>query len=216
MPNITEDYILRMISLAVAVLLRAIGLRKEGQYEQAEQAIDQALEQLLGLRADLLMRLDDQALLDRLTLQGELDYERAKVIADLYQEQAEISLAQGQVDYACLYRRRALVLWLEVALSNPQAAPIEDKIDSLLTGLEGCEIPFELRFSLFSYYEINGSYAKAEPILKQLAASGEYATEMQQEYRDFLLRMAEKPDRALEQGGLPRAKLQRMIDDQAQ
>lgn len=49
MPNITEDYILRMISLATAALLRAIGLRKGGQYEQAEQAIDQALEQLLGL-----------------------------------------------------------------------------------------------------------------------------------------------------------------------
>lgn len=96
MPNITEDYILRMISLAIAALLRAIGLRKGGQYEQAEQAIDQALEQLLGLRADLLLRLDDQALLDRLTLQGELERDLAIVVADLYQEQAEISRAQDR------------------------------------------------------------------------------------------------------------------------
>lgn len=214
MPNITEDYILRMINLAVAVLLRAIGLRKDGQYEQAEQAIDQALEQLLGLRADLLIRLDDQALLDRLTQQGELDRERARVVAELYQEQAEISLSQGRAETTCLYRRRALVLWLEVALSDPQAAPVEDKIDSLLTGLERCEIPFELRFTLFSYYEMNGSYAKAEHVLKQLAASGDYPAEMQQEYRDFLLRMAEKLDPALERGGLPRTQLQRLIDAQ--
>jgi protein involved in temperature-dependent protein secretion len=215
MPNITEDYILRMINLAVAALLRAIGLRKEGQYEQAEQAIDQALEQLLGLRADLLIRLDDQALLDRLTLQGELDHERAKVVADLYQEQAEISLAQGQVDYACLYRRRALVLWLETALSDPQAAPVDDKIDLLQAGLEQCKIPFELRFTLYSYFEASGSYAKAEQALKLLTTSGEYAAEMRQEYAEFLQRLADRPDLALEQGGLRRDQLQRLIDAQA-
>lgn len=216
MPNITEDYILRMISLAIAALLRAIGLRKGGQYEQAEQAIDQALEQLLGLRADLLLRLDDQALLDRLTLQGELERDLAIVVADLYQEQAEISRAQGQIDYACLYRRRALVLWLEVALNDPQAAPFEDKIEAQLASLGVCKIPFELYFNLYSYYEASGSYAKAEETLKQLTVSSEYAVEMRQEYAEFLQRLAGKPDKALEEGGLPRAQLQRMIDDQAQ
>jgi hypothetical protein len=216
MPNITEDYILRMINLAVAALLRAVGLRKEGQFDQAKQAIDQALEQLLGLRADLLLRLDDQALIDRLTLQGELERERAMMVADLYQEQAEISLAQGQVDYTYLYRRRALGLWLEIASSDPQAAPAEGKIDLLQASLERSEIPFELGFNLYSYYEASGNYVKAEQTLKQLTTTGEYAAEMRQEYTEFLQRLADKPDLALEQGGLPRARLQRLIDAQTE
>ena len=41
---LTEDYIMRMINMAIAALLQAIGLRKAGEYNQALQTIDQALE----------------------------------------------------------------------------------------------------------------------------------------------------------------------------
>ena len=47
----SEDYILRMIRMATAALAQIIGLKKAGQYQQALQAIDQALEEVISVLA---------------------------------------------------------------------------------------------------------------------------------------------------------------------
>src|SRR4030043_328375 len=87
---LSEDYIMRMINQALAVLLIALGLKKAGQYTEALQTFDQAIENLLGLNAHLAKQLDDSQLLDRLTFLGKLDVERLLVLADIYREEAEV------------------------------------------------------------------------------------------------------------------------------
>jgi hypothetical protein len=212
---LTEDYLMRMINLAVAALLRAIGLRKEGQYIEAQQAVDQAIEQLTGLRADLLLRLDDLALLDTLLVQGELDGERALLLADLFREQGEIEQALGYMDRACANRLRALTLCLEVALSDETGSILQDKIDGLIASAEGCQASFETRFTLYGYYENIGSYAKAEQILADLRNESNYPEEMRREYQDFCQRMLEKPAAELERGGLRRNQNNELIHQDA-
>ena len=92
---LTEDYIMRMINQAIAALVAIAGFKKAGQYEQSRQAIDQALEQLIGLRADLVRRLDDHAILQALTRQDNLDVDRLALVAELLKEEGEILAAQG-------------------------------------------------------------------------------------------------------------------------
>jgi hypothetical protein len=80
----TDDYILRMINQAVAVLAKVMGLHKEGKNQEALVAIDQALEGLIGFDAYLIKQLDDNGLQDMLTFQGEVDTDRMVVVGDLF------------------------------------------------------------------------------------------------------------------------------------
>ena len=94
---LTEDYIMRMINQAMSVLLIALGLKKAGQYSEALQTFDQAIESLLGLDAHLVKQLDDSLLLEKLTFLGKLDIDRLLVLADIYREEAEVFSLQGQL-----------------------------------------------------------------------------------------------------------------------
>ena len=91
----TEDFILRQIRLAMAVLADVQGLKKAGQYEQSLQAIDQAVETLMGLRANLLKHLSDDKMIHMLTIQDTLDIERLAILADLFQEEARSFPSRG-------------------------------------------------------------------------------------------------------------------------
>ena len=86
----TEDYLMRIISQAVAALMSAIGLKKAGKYSEALQALDQAYEQLSGLPAAVFKQLDDTNLLAALTVQGQLDIGRLAVLADIFREEADV------------------------------------------------------------------------------------------------------------------------------
>ena len=200
----SEDYLMRMINLAVAALVRAIGLRKDGDYEKANQSIDQALEQLTGLSADLLRQIDDQGVLNQLLTQGELDRERAVLVADLYSERGNICALQNQPDDACFCWHRALMISLEVTLSNPELTPADqkEKIDGLFSATKECQLPFDTRFNLYSYYDSIGRYAMAEYNLSRLLQSSNFQVEMVEEYKDFCQRLSEKSDLDLEKGGL--------------
>ncbi len=212
---LTEDYILRMINLGVAALLRAIGLRKEGHYDQAHQTVQQALEQLTGLRADLLTRLDERGLLDLLSVQEELDHDRTMLIADLYHEQGENFKAQNRPGEACFPQLRALNLALESSLSRPieEVIALKEKIEVFAASVKTCHIPFETSYSLFNFYEVAGAYSEAERTLRPLIQHPQFGDAMRQEYQDFCDRLLEKTDRELEQAGLTRNLIQSMNDD---
>ena len=82
----TEDYLMRIINQAFAALMIAIGLRKAGKYSEAQQAIQQAIEQLTTLPANLVDQMDDSSILSMLAAQGQLDVGRLAILADIYQE----------------------------------------------------------------------------------------------------------------------------------
>src|SRR4030042_6279457 len=105
---LTEDYIMRMINQALAVLMIALGLKKAGKLNEALQTFDQAIENLLGLNAHLAKQLDDSQLLDRLTFLGKLDVERLLVLADISCEEAEIHTMLGQPESSQLSAQHSL------------------------------------------------------------------------------------------------------------
>jgi hypothetical protein len=152
---LTEDYIMRMISQALAVLMTALGLKRAGQLNEAQEALDQAVETLLGLNANLANQLDDRSLLDMLTFLGKLDVDRVLVLADIYNERAEVYALQRQPESSQLADQRSLRLYLEAALASEVIPDNEliQKIEPLRLKLTAPSMPVETRLALLDYLD---------------------------------------------------------------
>jgi tetratricopeptide (TPR) repeat protein len=151
----TEDYLMRIINLAIATLMISIGLKKAGKYSEARQVIQQAIEQLTTLPANIVDQMDDGSLLSMLTVQGQLDIGRLAILADLYQEQGEILFKLDQADQGPIAFARALRFNLEVALSESATLSTENfgKVEVLIQLLNGRTLPVETQLALSDYYQ---------------------------------------------------------------
>lgn len=150
----TEDYLMRIINQVLAALMNAIGLRKAGKYSEARQMIEQAIQQLTGLSADLVDQLDDASILSMLTTGGQLDIERLVVLGDLYQEEGAISFERGQPVPGIFATARALRFILEVILADDSRLAPESmvKIEVLVQKLKQNPIPVDTQQALSDYY----------------------------------------------------------------
>jgi hypothetical protein len=152
---LTEDYFMRMINQALAVLMTALGFKRAGQYSEALQSFDQALEGLLGLNARLAKQLDDSALLGVLTFQEKLDVDRLLVLAEIYREEAEVYTLQGQPESSQVVAQSSLRFYLEAALAseaNPNLELIQ-KIEALRLKFTAPALPVETRLALLDYLD---------------------------------------------------------------
>jgi hypothetical protein len=148
---LTEDYILRMINQAVAALLKAAGLKKRGKYEEACQAIDQALTGLTGMDAGLVKQLDDRSLLTALTTPLGLDTARLAAVARLFKAEGEVLEAQKRLAESTMDYLRALSFSLEAALHGETDPALAADIDELVRRLQGTPLPLETQGLLQDY-----------------------------------------------------------------
>ena len=199
-----EDHFMRMITQAIAALLKIVGLRQAGQYEQAQVAIDQTLEGLLGLKADLIKSLDDEALLRSVTLNGQVDMPRLEIISDLFCEQGEIYAAQGKMAESRESFRRALFGYLETGLAsesgelNPE---LNQKITNIISILKAENLSDEALWALFCYADQVGDYTQAEQALEHLANRPGVIADLQPEIVAFYERLSDlNPDELARSG----------------
>ncbi len=152
---LTEDYLMRMINLAIAALLKAVGLKKAGKYEEALQAVDQAFEQLSGLPANVLKQLDEASLLTALAPHGQIDAGRLAVLGDLFQEEGEILDLQGHAEAGAASAERALRLRLEAVLADGIGPSPENvgRIETLYSRLKGRTLAIETQLALSDHYQ---------------------------------------------------------------
>ncbi|MCL4561274.1 MAG: DUF6483 family protein [Chloroflexi bacterium] len=207
---LTEDNLMRWVRLATSALARILGLKSSGLYQDALFLIDQTLEQLIGLRAELFDRMDDSSVLEMVTVQDQLDTDRLLVIADLVKEQADIYAAQKMIADSTWRYTRALNFYLEVVLNGgsvnfPQ--PYE-KIDALTAQLDNQNMPPETLVSLYQYYEMMGKYRMAGDTLAKIITQEGNSPEIEEEVNSFYHRLLEKPDNDLIAGGLTRQEIQ--------
>ncbi len=152
---LTEDYFMRMINQAVAVLLNVLQLKKSGQFLEAHQAIEGALDGLLGMRPDLARHLGDGQILEMLTVQGQLDTGRLAILADLYQEDGDILAGMGQQAESRFASARALRFHLEIALAEIAELLQEQmiKVETLSKKLSDQPLPVETQLARLDYLE---------------------------------------------------------------
>jgi len=72
------------VTAITETVARLTHLRTAGNYEESLEVIDENLEELLGLRADLVRQLDDWQIKDMLTVNEYLDVERLYHVAVMF------------------------------------------------------------------------------------------------------------------------------------
>lgn len=212
-PMLTEDYLIRMINQAIAALATIAGLKKAGQHQEALQSIDQAVEQLLGLRAELVKQMDEQSLLAALTPGNKLDTRRLSLIAALFTEQGEVYAAMEKVAESKDSYQRALNFYLEVALGENVEAAQEtpERIGFLVGNLVIADLPVDTRYALFLFYDQRGEYAQAEEALDELLAQADLKEAILPEAFSFYRNLLEQPESALRSGGMNRSHVQERL-----
>lgn len=202
---LTEDYIIRMISTVLTALTRIMGLKNAGQYQEAQALIDHTLEELFGMRVDLLKRLDDETLIDSLTLQDHPEPRRLAVAGRLFQEEGDILAAQSNSSAASWSYLRALNLSLEASMNGlADDNNLRTTIARLIDLLHGYDLPPDTQYLLFCHYEEAGSYRKAEDVLKKMEALPQDREAILGERVAFYNRLIEKSEQDLRAGGFSR------------
>jgi tetratricopeptide (TPR) repeat protein len=204
-----EDFILRMIRMATAAMVQILGLKQAGQYQEAQELVDRMLEEVLGLNAEFVKRLDEDSLLQMLSQSGQLDLDRSVVVADLFKVEGDLLVEQKQAEQAYLSYLRALNLYLEVILDRQpsDSFPPDKKIEALIELLGPYQLPVDTRVSLFYYQEQTGSYAEAEKTLAGLEGEPGLQDQARRELASFYARLLQKDDAELERGGIERGHL---------
>ena len=212
---LSEDYILRMIGQATAVLLKIIGFKKNGDLPEAQQAVDQALETLVGLKADLIKQLDDESLFTTLTRDGNLDFARLALVADLFKEDGDIAAAQGRMSESRESYLRSLIYHLETGFdeSIPPDDELTAKIKSLVQILGLQTLPDETLWTLFCYYELAGNFPEADDAILNLAERPNSHADIQPELVAFYERLLQKPDAELAASGMEREELKSKLKE---
>lgn len=207
--SLSEDKLLQMLVAAIAeTIARLALLRTAGNYQKAMEIIDHDLEELLGLKADLVRQLDDQKIIDMLTTNDFLDVGRLYHIAELFQQESIIHQEQKQTEAAKYSQIRALNLFLEVGFAvENDFLEADVRIDELFDTL-GTNLPDDTLFTLFDYYEQVGAFDRSETALDLLLQLTENDPEIAAEKLAFYQRLLEESDDELEAGGLPRGKIE--------
>jgi hypothetical protein len=188
------DYIIRMIRMATAAMVQIIGLKKGGQYRQALQAIDQALEEVLGLKADLIRAMDDESLLSALTQQDHLDTDRLLLLADLFFEETDILAMQDKPAASQASALRALNFYLDVVLDwGPERISEKyAKIEQLVDSLGENTLPPQTCFALYFYYVQVGELSSARRVLEKLKALPDWREDALSEEAELERKLADK------------------------
>jgi tetratricopeptide (TPR) repeat protein len=211
---LTEDYIMRMINQMVAVLAKLIGLKDAGQYQSAQQVIDQSLEQLLGLKPELLKHMDDSSILNLLTSQGELGTERLNILAELYRHEGDILKYQNRTQEAISDYQRALYFYLQLPdhQKDQDSSKIKQKISNLFIELEDVNLPVEILYQLFDFFERNGEFALVKDVITRLLHSPEVDSHIITDLITYYERLLESSEADLRSGGLTRAQVEQNLE----
>jgi hypothetical protein len=213
---LTEDYLMRLIRLAVAALAKIVGLKTAGLYQDAQWAADQMIGQIFGLDYEILSRLDDARLLDLLNQYGQLDCDRLSIAADLFAAKGDVYADMGEPDAARFNWQRALSFYLEVVLSGgiSQFPTPVDKVETLLARLEPVgDLPVRMRVNLYQYHAQIGQFDRAAAIMAKLLSDPSLRADMLPEAQLFYQQLLGKTDAELAQGGMERTAIQSALNN---
>jgi len=211
---LTEDYFMRMINQMLAVLTQILYYREAGQYQEAQILINLSLEQLLGVRPDLLKQMDDASVLHLLTTQGELVPDRLAMVADFYKVEADLLADQNQNREALQDYQRALTFYLNISLveRDQGSSEFDHKIDDLYQMLSGHDLPTNALYQLFDYYEKRGDYARVEDQISGLLNKNDQMLEILPGIITYYATRLEMSDQDLMAGGISRAEVEAKLD----
>ncbi len=106
-----EDFILRQIAFAAVVAAKVIGLSKNDQFNEAYEMIDQTIEEMFGLKADIVKQMNDEGLVSLLTSSQFVDSDRLFALANLFIVEGDVFASQKRNPESQQSYQRALNLF---------------------------------------------------------------------------------------------------------
>ena len=135
-----RDFILRQIQELIQVIARIMGLRMEGNYEEARSHIEHTLQTIWNVHREELLLLSEDKLLELCHVNGVFHTEFSIALADLLAEDGHIYMEQGSKNKALACYKQSHILH-DIVLAQSEAAPydIYDRISKLEAQIESLE-----------------------------------------------------------------------------
>jgi len=204
---------MRLIEQLGVAMERILALKRDNQASEALKEIEQACEKYLGLDPRVIGAASGEALLTLMSMGGKFDPRRAVLLGELLKEEGELYEMESMADRSYWGYTRSLWLFLESVNQDPALRTPENiqDIRFLLARLGRYELSPELKSRLFTYYEWNGEFGKAEDVLFDLLDRDRHT--WAPKGKAFYERLSALSDDELGRGGLPREELKQGIGE---
>ena len=205
-----KDYLLRQIEMLSGLVARLLKLRDTGAEQEAADEIEQSYQELFGLEPRLIGLLPTDFLLDKLRSGEYLDADMGITLAILLREDASNFQVQGNVMEHYQRLTRSLKVFLAIELEHqlvPEQLALYD-VDAVLAQMDDYELPPDLKYDLFQYYEDAGRFAQAEDVLHELIESSDAKEAIVAEAISFYESLLTLSDDELNAGNLPRTEVE--------
>lgn len=106
-----EDFIIRQIALAAVVAAKVLGFSKAGRFNEAYELIDQAIEEMLGLKAGVVKQMNDEGLVNLLKSSQFVDSDKLFALANLFIVEGDVLASQKRSAESLQSYQRALNLF---------------------------------------------------------------------------------------------------------
>ena len=106
-----KDYILRMIEMLGKMIAGILGLIKKGNYEQAEDKLEKLYYTMLKEDSAFFRDIPADELTDKLLHEHNYTNGHLEVLAELFNTEAELSLAKGEKSDTLEYSQKSLRLF---------------------------------------------------------------------------------------------------------
>jgi hypothetical protein len=203
---IERDYFMRMLNILTRMIARMLFLKNQKDFPKALLDIQTTGKTLLGLEGGLMRRLSPAQIMQLFGSDLTVAVPKAYVAAILFKEEADVRALMGEEDEPERLRLRSLTLLLDVyEWANEPIEPDHPKaIEEVLDTLRGFVLPVDLLVKLFRFRERIGQYDRAENVLYDIL---EVKPEFKADAMLFYMRLLEKKDEELAEGGLPREEI---------
>ena len=203
---IRNDYIMRLVELLGAFMVRLIKQIDMGDFIGANEEVDEMAKKTVGLPLSVLENNQADNLIVMFTSGMGVDYLRIFAAATLLDVRGQIAYRDGNDISAFRFWNNAAFLFVTAAQSPDEEIKnrCDERLNSLIIRLKEFEIPASLHLALAKHCEEAGDFANAEEHLYEGLTDADKKGEILQEFYERLL---ELPDVDLEKGNLPRKEI---------
>jgi len=208
-----KDYIMRMVEQIQRAIAEVLLRRKARDQQAAEQLLQQASSEYLGLDFELIKSQPPAQLKALFTLEGELDVGKCIVVGELFDQAAALLQDSGEGPQAESMLVRSLDFFLEGyrVLPDKERSLYAHRIMKILEQLPDREHSVPMLLKIVGAYEAAGKFDSAEDLLFELVEAG--ATGALERGLELYHQLLGKKDAELEQGGLPREEVQQSLQE---
>ena len=214
---IRRDYILRMIEEFIRALARINSLKKGRLWREAEGAVDEEFNKLIGGGAQAALRMSETELLAKL-IRGEptqVVRDKTLLLSTLLKEAGDVAVAQNRLadGQHCYVKGLNLVLEILARGETFEFPDFVPRVEAFLAALPEPQLPLNTQALLMQHYERIGEFGKAEDALFEILGAEPNEPKLLDFGIAFYQRLKTRSNAELSAGNLPKAELEAAMAD---